>query len=77
VLVFGIILTFIGWALVVPRGIGSGSVAHRNVQMGSMFFQTRGYGEMSEERQFRAARLLRAFGGLVLATGLLLLFFST
>jgi hypothetical protein len=57
--------------------MGSGSVAHRNVRMGSMFFQTRGYAAMTEERQFRAARLLRVFGGLVMAAGLLLLFFST
>jgi hypothetical protein len=77
VLWFGIVLTFVGWALVVPRGVGSGSVAHRNVRMGTMFFQTRGYGVLSEERQFRAAQLLRVFGGAVLLTGLLLLFFST
>src|SRR5512141_2447957 len=45
VLVIGILLTLIGWALVVPRGAGTGSVVHRNVRMGSMFFQTRGYAE--------------------------------
>jgi hypothetical protein len=45
--------------------------------MGSMFFQTRGYGVLNDDRQFRAAKLLRVFGGLVLAAGLLLLFFST
>ena len=74
---FGIVLTFVGWALVVPRGMGTGSVSHRNVRMGSMFFQTRGYGVLNDDRQFRAAKLLRVFGGLVLAAGLLLLFFST
>ena len=77
VLWFGIVLTFVGWALVVPRGMGTGSVSHRNVRMGSMFFQTRGFGVLSEERQFRAAKLLRVFGAMVLLTGLLLLFFST
>lgn len=76
-LVVGILLTLIGWALVVPRGAGTGSVVHRNVRMGSMFFQTRGYAEQHEEKDFRAARIVRIIGAALLATGLLLLFFST
>jgi hypothetical protein len=77
VLFVGILLTIIGWALVVPRGGGSGSVAHRNVRMGTMFFQTRGYSELTDEQQFRSARLVRIIGAVVMAIGLLLLFFST
>jgi hypothetical protein len=77
VLFVGILLALIGWALVVPRGAGTGSVVHRNVRMGSMFFQARGFTEQTEEKDFRAARLVRIIGAVLLVTGVLLLYFNS
>ena len=44
-IIFGALLVWIGFMLIIPRGESSGSVSHRNVPMGMQgIFQTPGYG---------------------------------
>lgn len=71
---FGLVLVIIGWALVVPRGMGSGSVAVRNVRMpAGSFFTTRGYQRLDDEGAIRRARSLRVVGLLLLIAGAVVL----
>jgi len=60
----------IGFALVVPRGGGIGSVAHRNVRVGPAdVTTTRGYGPEPSTRGgvgIRLAGLAMLIGGLIL-----------
>jgi hypothetical protein len=67
----GILLMLVGFALVTPRGAGSGSVAHRNVRISpTAVSTTRGYGTEPSKR----ARIgIRLAGLALLAGGLLMI----
>ena len=66
----GIFLMIVGFALVTPRGAGSGSVSHRNVRMGPTdFTTTRGYGNEPSRRVrigIKLAGLAMLAGGLLM-----------
>ncbi|HEY4610916.1 MAG TPA: hypothetical protein VFE86_04970 [Ilumatobacteraceae bacterium] len=66
----GFVLMLIGFALVVPRGGGTGSVAHRNVRVGPADVTTTpGYGTDTSRRArigIRLVGLAMLVGGLVL-----------
>jgi hypothetical protein len=69
VLIAGIILLLIGFALVVPRGGVTGSTAARNVTLGfQRVFTTRGY-EGVPSRRYRAIQVVvgLVFAGVGLA----------
>ena len=67
----GILLMLVGFALVAPRGAGSGSVSHRNIRIApTAFTTTRGYGNEPSKR----ARIgIRLVGLAMLAGGLLMI----
>ena len=70
-LAIGFILMLIGFALVVPRGAGSGSIAHRNVRVGPADVTTTpGYGS---ETSGRARIGIRLVGLAMLVGGFILL----
>ncbi len=77
VLYAGLVLALVGFALVTPRGAGSGSVAHRNVRMGSMYFSTRGYSEQRDDADFRRDVWIRVAGLVLLAVGITLIVLGT
>jgi hypothetical protein len=67
----GLLLMLVGFALVTPRGAGTGSVSHRNVRVGpTMISTTPGYGK---ELSKRARIGLRLVGVAMLAGGLLMI----
>ena len=67
----GFVLMLIGFALVVPRGGGTGSVAHRNVRVGPADVTTTpGYGSDTSRR----ARIgIRVAGAVLLVAGVILI----
>lgn len=67
----GLVLMLIGFALVVPRGGGTGSVAHRNVRVGPADVTTTpGYGADTSSR----ARIgIRVAGAVLLVGGVILI----
>jgi hypothetical protein len=66
VLVAGIIMLLIGFALVVPRGGVTGSTAARNVTLGMQrVFETRGYQGVPGRRY----RVIQVLVGVVLVAG--------
>lgn len=67
----GILLMLVGFALVAPRGAGSGSVSHRNIRIApTAISTTRGYGHEPSKR----ARIgIRLVGLAMLVGGLLMI----
>lgn len=67
----GIFLMLVGFALVTPRGAGSGSVSHRNIRIApTAVTTTRGYGNEPSKRARIGVRLI---GLAMLAGGLVLI----
>ena len=67
----GIFLMLAGFALVTPRGAGSGSVSHRNIRIApTAVSTTRGYGS---EPSKRARISIRLIGLAMLAGGLVVI----
>ena len=71
----GLALLILGFALAVPRGGAPGSVAHRNVAMGSYIYQTPGQTDDSEaaSRSWK----LNVVGGLMAVAGIAILMFGS
>jgi hypothetical protein len=69
----GVVLLILGFALAIPRGGAPGSIANRNVTMGSYIYQTPGQtrdGESSSK-----AWRIHALGGLMALVGIAILMF--
>ncbi|MEP7201528.1 MAG: hypothetical protein ABI894_02905 [Ilumatobacteraceae bacterium] len=65
-IVFGLLLVLVGFALVVSRGGVTGSVAARNITLGrSQLFRTRGYQDNPSKRY----RIIQVLLGLAMLAG--------
>jgi hypothetical protein len=68
-------LLILGFALAIPKGGAPGSVAHRNVVMGSYIFQTPGITDDGESSS--KAWKINVLGGVMAIVGISILMFGS
>ena len=66
----GLLLVLVGFVLIMPSGAMPGSAAHRNIQLGTRLFTTRGPDGLPS-RRYRVVQVL--MGLVVMAAGMIII----